>query len=135
MDAAEFDRWRSDAEQALGAACTMAETGRHNWACFLAEQTAQLALKGLLHGIGAGGFGHSLTKLGEDAAGVGLALEPPALDALARLGRHDQPARYADTHVRGPAHAQYTASDAEQALADARLVLEVVDGAWGALDG
>jgi len=134
LDADEFARWRADAGQALGAAQTMRDTGRHNWACFLSEQAAQLALKGLLHGIGAGGFGHDLATLGRDAAAAGLAVDADATDALARLGRHYQPARYADTHIAGPAYSHYTRTDADQALADARHILELVDGAWRVLD-
>ncbi|MGH2736718.1 MAG: HEPN domain-containing protein [Actinomycetota bacterium] len=34
----------------------------HNWACFAAEQAAQLALKGLLHGLGLGPWGHDLVR-------------------------------------------------------------------------
>ncbi len=65
LDRAEFDRWRVAADDAGRAANVQADAALSNWACFLAEQAAQLAIKGLLHGIGAGAWGHDLVQLAE----------------------------------------------------------------------
>ncbi|MGH2957433.1 MAG: HEPN domain-containing protein [Solirubrobacterales bacterium] len=40
--------------RALESARLQAREGFHDWSCFLAEQAAQLAVKGPLHGIGSG---------------------------------------------------------------------------------
>jgi HEPN domain-containing protein len=45
VDHDEFDRWRAEADAALRGARLQAEGGLHNWACFAAEQAAQLAVK------------------------------------------------------------------------------------------
>ena len=133
VDAPEFERWRADAERARDTAVLALGGESHNWACFLSEQAAQLALKGLLHGLGLDAHGHDLDALGRRAQDAGLEVEPVVQDALRRLARHPQPARYADTHVGGPAFSHYGRADAEQALADVHLVLELVDRAWLAL--
>jgi HEPN domain-containing protein len=65
----------------------------HNWACFAAEQAAQLAARALLHGLGRGPWGHDLVRLGELARTAGVGFSPEVLDAMRRLGRHYIPAR------------------------------------------
>ena len=63
LDGTEFDRWRAEATEALETARLARNGGRRNWACFLAEQAAQLAVKATLHGVGAGPWGHDLLEL------------------------------------------------------------------------
>ncbi|HEX9122434.1 MAG TPA: HEPN domain-containing protein [Actinomycetota bacterium] len=57
MDTEEFERWRGEADRALEGGRLQAAAGLHNWACFAAEQAAQLAMKALLHGLGRGPSG------------------------------------------------------------------------------
>jgi len=52
LDAEEFGRWRSEADNALAGARVQADAELHNWACFSAEQAAKVAVKALLHGLG-----------------------------------------------------------------------------------
>lgn len=132
-DEAEFERWRAEADRALAAARVQAEAELHNWACFAAEQAAQLAVKALLHGLGRAPWGHDLVRLGELAVAAGVELSEDVLDAMRRLGRHYVPARYPDAHPSGPAAVHYGASDAAEAIRDAEAVLAAVDRAWGAL--
>src|SRR6266536_6433348 len=101
VDRDEFARWRSEADAALRGARLQADALLHNWACFAAEQAAQLAVKGLLHGLGRGPWGHDLVRLGERAR---EAMEVPerVAAALRRLSRHYIPARYPDAHPAGP---------------------------------
>jgi HEPN domain-containing protein len=86
LDRAEFARW--------------SEASRN------AERGAQLAVKGLLHGLGAGGW------------------------ALRRLSRHYIPPRYPDAHPAGPPGAYYGPEDSRQALEDLALARSVVDEVW-----
>lgn len=132
-DEPEFRRWRAEADRALTGARVQADAGLHNWACFAAEQAAQLATKALLHGLGRGPWGHDLVRLGELAGDAGLGLAPDTLDAMRRLGRHYIPARYPDAHPSGPAAAHYGKTDSDEAIRDAETVLDAVDGAWGSL--
>ena len=70
LDREEFRRWLAEAERALESAKVQADAELHNWSCFAAEQSAQLAIEGLLHGVGRGPWGHDLVGLGAAAADV-----------------------------------------------------------------
>lgn len=134
VDTSEFERWREAADVARRAAHVQADAALYNWACFLAEQAAQLAVKGLLHGIGAGGWRHDLVQLGEGvAAAIGDAIPPESAAALRRLSRHYIPARYPDAHPSGSPGRHYGPEDAQQALTDLAIVLQLVDDRWARL--
>jgi HEPN domain-containing protein len=92
-------------------------------------------VKALLHGIGAGPWGHDLVELGARLAEAGLVVPPDATDRLLRLARHYMPARYPDAHAAGSPGERYGEADSGQALEDARAVLALVDEGWRALDG
>ena len=131
VDAAEFDRWRASAVETLRAAEVQTGAGIHHWACFLAEQAAELGIKGFLHGVGAGAWGHDLVALGESLrAQVGPETVDAMSGSLRRLSRHYIPARYPDAHPSGPVGSHYGPEDSEQALDDARLVLRGITDLW-----
>lgn len=134
LDSEEFGRWREEASQALRGARLQRDADLHNWSCFLAEQSAQLALKGLLHGLGRGPWGHDLVRLGELAAET-LDVPVDTGAALRRLSRHYIPARYPDAHPAGPPGPHYGATDSEEAIDDAAAILEFVDRTWEKVNG
>lgn len=131
VDRSEFERWRRAAEQALAAARAEVGAGLHHWACFLAEQSAQLSVKGFLHGIGGAPWGHDLVGLG---ASVSAAVEAAALSgveaSLRRLARHYIPARYPDAVPGGGPGEHYGPEDSKEAVADAVAVLQAIDALW-----
>jgi HEPN domain-containing protein len=129
VDRAEFERWRDEGRRALEGARVQAKAELHNWACFLAEQASQLAVKAFLHGLGRAPWGHDLVRLGSqvtDAVGGDWGLDA----VLRRLSRHYIPARHPDAHPAGSPGAHYGAEDSEQGLADAEQVLAAVDRLW-----
>lgn len=133
VDGNEFARWREEANSALEVAKFAASGKFYNWACFGAEQAAQLALKALLHGVGAGPWGHDLDRLAEMAQETGLNVPMEIEDALRRLGRHYIPARYPDAHASGAPGRHYGDADWRQAERDASAAMSFVDGAWSKL--
>jgi HEPN domain-containing protein len=135
LDGDEFRRWRDEADRALQGARLQADGGLHNWACFAAEQAAQLAVKALLHGLGRAPWGHDLVALGSLVAETGASVPADVEAALRRLSRHYIPARYPDAHPAGPAGSHYGADDAKEALGDARRVLALVDETWSGFGG
>jgi HEPN domain-containing protein len=136
LDRTEFERWRAQARSARETAQLARAGGRHEWACFLCEQAAQLAVKGLLFGLGLEAWGHDLTVLCERVAGaLGGAWRSELADASARLSRHYISTRYPDAHASGAPSTHYTASDAAQAGTDADGVLRAVDEAWADVGG
>ncbi|WP_165491755.1 HEPN domain-containing protein [Egibacter rhizosphaerae] len=138
LDDAEFHRWQRHAHRALDTARLAANGERYEWACFLAEQAAQLSVKGLLHGIGEEAWGHDLTVLEHRAASL-LSPHwpdaPDAADAAARLTRHYIPTRYPDAHPGAHVDAHYRRSDADAAIADAERLIDNAARAWAALGG
>jgi HEPN domain-containing protein len=134
LDREEYERWRSEASRALRHGELAAQDGLHNWACFSAEQSGQLAVKALLHGLGLGPWGHDLLGLAARLREAGLDIPGPVHEALLRLSRHYMPARYPDAHAAGSPGDRYGSADAAQALGDARAVLRLVDEAWDELE-
>lgn len=136
VDEAEFSRWRAQAGRTLDTAKLAADGDRPEWACFLAEQAAQLAVKGLLHGVGAEAWGHDLTVLERRATTLlGDAWPAVTADEAARLSRHYIASRYPDAHPSGPPAGHYRPVDASQALEDGHALVAAVDGAWATLLG
>jgi HEPN domain-containing protein len=135
LDEEEFGRWRGEADAALRSAAIQADAGLHNWACFAAEQAAQLAMKGLLHGLGRGPWGHDLVALGEMAREAGVGVVSEVAYALNRLGRHYIAARYPDAHASGPPGRHYGQADVSEALEDSETLLRFVDQTWNELRG
>ena len=133
LDTDEYRRWREEASQALRGARLQHDADLYNWGCFLAEQSAQLALKGLLHGLGRGPWGHDLVRLGE-LAGEVLEVPEEIATALRRLSRHYIPARYPDAHPSGPPGPHYGPTDSAEAIGDAAAILEFVDRIWTELN-
>jgi HEPN domain-containing protein len=133
LDEDEFRRWRDEGDRALAGARLQAEAGLHNWACFAAEQAAQLAVKALLHGLGRAPWGHDLVRFLEAMGSAGLEIPSNVADALRRLGRHYIPARYPDAHAAGPPGSHYGETDATEAVRDAELILAFVDRCWRSL--
>lgn len=137
MDEDEYARWREAAQDALEAARDNAAQGWHNWTCMIAEQAAQLGVKGLLHAAGRGDLarGHDLVRQMHDAHdAAALVVDSGLAAAGGRLARHYQPSRYPDALPGGTPRSRYLPEDAAEALGDAALVLAAVDAAKSALD-
>ncbi|HJS26440.1 MAG TPA: HEPN domain-containing protein [Actinomycetota bacterium] len=135
LDRPEFERWRREADRALESARVNADSGLHNWACFLSEQAAQLGLKALLHGLGRGPWGHDLIGLGRMCAEAGIEVPEDPTQRLMRLARHYIPARYPDAHASGAANDRYGSADSVQAIEDVEATLRFVDDRWKELGG
>ena len=135
LDRPEFERWRREADRALESARVNADSGLHNWACFLSEQAAQLGLKSLLHGLGRGPWGHDLIGLGRMCAEAGIEIPEDLTQRLMRLARHYIPARYPDAHASGAANDRYGSADSVQAIEDVEATLRFVDDRWKELGG
>ena len=135
LDSEEFDRWRGEADRALLSARLQRREALYNWACFSAEQGAQLAVKGLLHGLGRGPWGHDLDRLGALLVTAGVAVPGAIVDRMHRLTRHYIPARYPDAHPGGQPGDHYGARDADEAIWDAERIIAFVDRVWREAEG
>lgn len=134
-DLHEYRRWLAQAQHTLASAERDAEAGDFSWACFKAEQAAQLALKALLVGQGVEAFGHSAQGLVEKIRGLGIEV-PEEIESAARgLERHYIPSRYPDAYPSGSPYQFYERGDAERALAQAQRILSFVEEAMGDAGG
>jgi HEPN domain-containing protein len=131
LDAPEFQRWLEQAGHALDTAALAREGERFEWTCFLAEQAAQLALKGLLRGIGSPAWGHDLVELAATAATeLGDSWDQTLDDPSARLSRHYIPTRDPGAFAAGAPGSHYTRGDSDGAITDAVTILDFVRSVW-----
>lgn len=135
LDRVEFDRWRAAADRTARAAEVQRNAGFWEWACFLAEQAAQLGVKGLLHGIGAPAWGHDLAALEREVAErVGTDWPAGAARDAELLSRFYLTTRDPDAVPGGVPGERFTADDATDALAATQRLLAGVDRAWAELE-
>lgn len=120
----EWLRYRRQAAHTLESARRDRQAGDHDWACFKAQQCAEIVLKGYLRATLEYVTGHSVVKL--------LALLGPAVpDDLAGCARDlDKayiPARYPDAFEGGAPLDYFDDDDSAQAIGCAEKILGFVD--------
>jgi len=115
--------WLKQAEQNLAQAIDSAAAGRHDWACFAAQQAAEMAVKGLHLSMGQDVWGHSVCRLLEDLPPT-LVVPADLLDCARALDLHYIPARYPNGHFTGCPADNYGALQSREAIAHARQTVE-----------
>ena len=119
-----FDPWLRASAGAGSAAAAAHANGSYQWAAFLFEQTGQLAIKGVLHAIGADAWGHDLVvlvaRLGESS---GTPLREDEQVAAQRLSAHYIPARYPDAQPGGTPGDHYGPQRSDEAQRDATMLV------------
>ncbi len=122
--ATEGRRWLDQAADDLDTAALLVEHGRYAVACFLAQQAAEKAMKGLLYHEGADTvLGHSVAALCQELR----SRHPDLAESCARwaaLDQHYIPTRYPDALPGGTPADVYTLEQAQTATKSAREVLE-----------
>lgn len=122
----EAARWFAQAEYDLRAAQSNADNHLYAYACFIAQQAAEKALKSFLYGQGARQiWGHSVSELCRQAAKSKKEFVPLARRA-GKLDRFYILTRYPNGLPGGIPADEYDREDAALALALAREVLQVV---------
>ena len=120
-----YGDWLEQAEHDLAHASEAREAGRHDWACFAAQQAAEKAVKALHLALRQEAWGHVVARL--------LSALPPThaaseelLDAARSLDNFYIPARYPNGHAEGPAFEHFGTRQSEQALLHARQIVAFV---------
>jgi HEPN domain-containing protein len=113
--------WLNQAEGDLRHAVNARKDGDYDWSCFAAQQTAEKAVKGLILSKGGEGWGHSVTRLLKDLAGL-LEIPDVLVKAAMRLDKHYIPTRYPNGFDVGAPREYYTDEDAEKAVEDAERI-------------
>lgn len=124
----EAQRWLAQALHDRDAARLNRDHGFHEHACFLAQQSAEKALKAFLYARGEGPvIGHSTLSLANECAaheGNFAALQ----DACRRLDQLYIPTRYPNGLPDNIPHEFYDTGLADQALGDLEAVISCVQG-------
>ena len=117
--------WFAQAERDVEQASASQREGRHEWACFAAQQAAEKAVKALHLHLGQEGWGHSVASL--------LVNLPAALGDLSDLTDKARvldnfyvPTRYANGHPDGAPFEHYGIIQSNDAIRYAREVVEFV---------
>lgn len=115
--------WLSQAVRDLEQAEDSERAGRHEWACFAAQQAAEKAVKAMHLHLGQDAWGHVVARLLE-ALPAG-AEAPAELIGQARvLDNYYVPARYPNGHAAGAPYEHYGALQSRGAIEYARAILE-----------
>ena len=115
--------WLSQAKQNLQQAIASQNDGRHEWACFAAQQAGELAVKALHLAFGQEAWGHVIARLLAE-----LPTEVPKL--LLEKGKVLDnlyiPTRYPNGHPEGPPFMHYGSIQSEEAIRYAGEIIEFV---------
>lgn len=122
----EARRWLRQAEKDLDDARFVLSGRRYNLACFLAQQAAEKAVKGLLYALGAEDvWGHSVAELCRDAASLAPDFEP-LVSQGAVLDKYYIPTRYPDSLPGGIPAEAFEEEDADRAIRLAEHIIAAV---------
>jgi HEPN domain-containing protein len=114
--------WFAQAERDLEQAHASARDGRYEWACFAAQQAAEMALKALHLSLGQEAWGHVIARL------LSALPSPPAdLQDKARvLDNYYVATRYANGHTEGAPFEHYGRLQSDEAIRYAGEIVEFV---------
>lgn len=125
----EKERWLAEAAEDLKTAEILLREARFNACAFYSQQSAEKALKSLLHGLHEMPWGHSVRDLLARVLQVQTLEEIKELESCARiLDRHYIGARYPNAYPSGTALDHYDERIAAEALACAQLFLQMSKG-------
>lgn len=115
--------WFAQAERDLEQAQASREAGRHEWACFAAQQAAEKAVKALHLSLRQEAWGHVVARLLRE-----LPLSAPELliDKARVLDNFYIPTRYANGHPEGAPFEHYGPLQSDEAIRYAGEILEYV---------
>ena len=114
--------WFAQAERDLDQARASQRDGRHEWACFAAQQAAEMAVKALHLSLGQEAWGHVVARLLSE-----LPSAPHDLDDKAKvLDNFYVATRYANGHAEGAPFEHYGPIQSKQAIEYAGEILDFV---------
>lgn len=117
--------WLIQAERDLEQARDSASAGRHEWACFAAQQSAEKAVKALHLSLGQEAWGHVVRRLLEELP-PSLPVPEELIDRARVLDGYYIPTRYPNSHPAGAPAEHYGKLQSREALEHARAILDFV---------
>ena len=107
--------WIRQAGRDLEAAEHQLKGGFYEWACFLAQQAAEKAVKAVFQKLGAEAFGHSVAGL-LSSLPENLKPDRVLIDLAKELDKAYIPTRYPNAHPEGAPFELYTKAEAERLI-------------------
>lgn len=133
LDMHEYVRWINSAKRTLRSAYGDLERGDYNWSCFKAQQSAGMAIKALLRGLGLPSYRHSISRLLVDIKTQGINVPDEIIKCAKTLDKHYIPTRYPDAWSEGIPYEYYTSDDAKLAINYAEKIIAWVEEQWKSL--
>jgi HEPN domain-containing protein len=115
--------WFAQAERDLEQARSSRKEGRHEWACFAAQQSAEKAVKSLHLFLKQEAWGHVVARLLSE---LPLRVSEDLLDKAKVLDGFYIPTRYANGHPEGAPFQHYGKIQSSEAIRYASEILEFV---------
>lgn len=117
--------WLRQAERDLEQAEDSRRAGRHEWACFAAQQAAEKAVKALHLHHGQEAWGHVIARLLRDLPPT-VPVPEDLVEKARVLDNFYIPPRYPSSHPAGPPFEHYGPLQSEEAIRYAREILAFV---------
>lgn len=114
--------WQAQAIQDLEQARDSQRAGRHEWACFAAQQAAEKAVKALHLYVGQEAWGHVVARL-LDELPEGIAVPRDLREKAQYLDNMYIPSRYPNSHPAGAPFEHYSALQSGEAIRYAGEIL------------
>jgi HEPN domain-containing protein len=117
--------WLNQALRDLEQAQDSQKAGRHEWACFAAQQGAEKAVKALHLYLGQEAWGHVIAKLLKELPEA-VQASVDLIEKARVLDNFYIPARYPNSHPQGAPFEHYGPLQSEAALSYASEIIEFV---------
>ena len=117
--------WLAQAVRDLEQARSSAREGRHEWACFAAQQSAEKAVKALHLSRGQEAWGHMVALLMRELPSP-VEVDPLLIERAKVLDNAYVPARYPNGHPAGAPFEHYGPLQSSQAIEHADAILDFV---------
>jgi len=115
--------WMKQAKRDLEMAGKARESGFFEWACFIAQQAAEKAVKSVYQARGGSAIGHGIGSLLRGLREKKVTAPDKVLKAAKKLDSHYIPSRYPDGMAEGTPADHFDREDADEAIRSAGEVL------------
>ena len=119
--------WLAQAKRDLNHAVHACEDEDFEWSCFSAQQGAEKAVKAVFLYLHGESWGHSVFALLK-ALGDKIEVSEQLIEAAKNLDKHYIPTRYPNGFDSGMPGDYYTKKDAQEAIKNAREIIEFCEG-------
>ncbi len=117
------DDWLDQGVRNLDQAKSSQKESRHEWACFAAQQSAELTAKALHLAHGQEAWGHVVARLLQE---LPVTVPSDLIEKAKVLDNFYVPTRYPNSHVEGAPFRHYGKYQSEEAIRYAGEILEFV---------